>query len=256
MMFDVIGDCQEGHVYVTSSPTAQHICTSVLDEVNQNMTAAQKELLFYHQKYGHANMQWCQTLMRERRFKSGKGVVKEPPVIVTKNPRTRSCEAPVCAACQLAKMKNQGVDYRTSKPVPAHNDVIKKEHLLPGAAISVDQYQTKVGGRLHGTYGREKKENQYNGGTIYVDHATGLIFVYNQVSLRAGETLVGKALFEKYARWCGIEIKHIHGDNGVFASKEFRTDCEHKGQTFDFSGTGAHHQNSVAERAIQKASSI
>jgi transposase InsO family protein len=37
----------------------------------------------------------------------------------------------------------------------------------------------------------------------------------------------------------------------VFASKEFREHCTRLGQELSFSGVGAHHQNGVAERAIQ-----
>ena len=70
---------------------------SVADESNQNLTRAQKELLLWHWKLGHANLQWIQTLCREptnnhRRF-----------VLETHHSKTSSCVLPKCAACMLGK---------------------------------------------------------------------------------------------------------------------------------------------------------
>jgi hypothetical protein len=48
----------------------------------------------------------------------------------------------------------------------------------------------------------------------------------------------------------GIEIKKYHADNGIFATKAFKEECDLKGQGYLFSGVGAHQQNGVAERNI------
>ena len=47
----------------------------------------------------------------------------------------------------------------------------------------------------------------------YNDEASGLIWVENQVSLGANETVMGKARFEQWL-WdqCVSEVKHYHGD--------------------------------------------
>jgi hypothetical protein len=45
-------------------------------------------------------------------------------------------------------------------------------------------------------YGSESKERRFRGGTIYNDAALGLIWVENQFSLGANETVMGKAHFE------------------------------------------------------------
>jgi transposase InsO family protein len=80
----------------------------------------------------------------------------------------------------------------------------------------------------------------------------GLIWVENQVSLGANETVMGKARFEQWLYdQCICEVKHYHGDNGIFSAEEFRHDCEEKRQSQSFSGFGAQHQNARAERAIQ-----
>ena len=60
---------------------------------------------------------------------------------------------------------------------------------------------------------------------------------------------------ERFEQWiydhAFVEIKHFHGDNGIFSSEEYRDDCADKMQLQSFSGVGAQHQNSKAERAIQ-----
>jgi len=82
-----------------------------------------------------------------------------------------------------------------------------------------------------------------------------LVRVQNQVSLRAGETVMGKAAFEDWI-WnlAGVLAKQYHSDNGIFASEMFRRDCIDKQQRQTFSGVGAKHQNSRAERTIQTIS--
>ena len=81
---------------------------------------------------------------------------------------------------------------------------------------------------------------------------SGLIWVENQVSLGANETIMGKELFGQWIYdHAFVEIKHFHGDNGIFSSEEYRDDCADKMQSQSFSGVGAQHQNSKAERAIQ-----
>jgi hypothetical protein len=123
--------------------------------------------------------------------------------------------------------------------------------LQPGECISIDQYISAQPGRLPHTKGKESKSDQYNGGTLFVDHASGYIFLRNQVSLTAGETLRAKKSFEQFASSVGVSLQRFHADNVPFNSKEFRRNLETNGQPIVFSGTGAHHQNGVAERAIQ-----
>jgi transposase InsO family protein len=71
------------------------------------------------------------------------------------------------------------------------------------------------------------------------------------VSLRVGETLKAKYDFERYAKESGHSIKNYHANSAPFRAEEFVQDCVNKGQTIDYSGVGAHHQNGVAERWIR-----
>ena len=117
---------------------------------------------------------------------------------------------------------------------------------------STDQFVVKTPGRLPSGYGRERLGLCYHGGTIYNDAATGTIWVENQVSLGANETVVGKTRFEEWL-WdqAAAQVTHYHSDNGIFVAGEYRKYCEFKGQSQSFSGVGAQHQNARAERAIQ-----
>jgi Reverse transcriptase (RNA-dependent DNA polymerase) len=49
----------------------------------------------------------------------------------------------------------------------------------------------------------------------------------------------------------GVEVKHYHADNGIFAEKEFVHAVERDGQTISYCGVNAHHQNGKAEKKIR-----
>ena len=125
---------------------------------------------------------------------------------------------------------------------------IKRDDLEPGDRVSVDQYKSSSAGRLPNTYGRETSNLRYKGGSIFVDHATGYIYIHNQVSLNTGSTLAGKHAFEEFADEYNVKLKRFHADNHPFNSREFHRDLELQDQTITFSAVGAHHQNGVAER--------
>ena len=129
--------------------------------------------------------------------------------------------------------------------------VLKRDHLTPGQKVSVDQYKSSVRGRLSTTRGREIFGHQYGGGTIFCDHASGLVECHHQVSLRGSATVIFKNIFERSAKSCGVPILSSHGDNGIFKDEAFMKDIDDKGQDIDFSGIGAKFQNGVAERSIR-----
>ena len=82
--------------------------------------------------------------------------------------------------------------------------------------MSTDQFVCRTPGRLPSGYGREGTNSRLNGGTIYNDAASGLIWVENQVSLGANETIMGKERFEQWLYDIAYaEVKHYHGDNGI-----------------------------------------
>jgi hypothetical protein len=223
---------------------------SVADEANQNLTSSQRELLLWHWRLCHAHWKWVQKLFATRRPSREAPDEDTSPILVAKTPKVSSCPAPLCAACQLGKQTRTTPDQGVTRGQPPQM-AIRKEDLEPGMKVSCDQYITSVPGRLPDTYGKENVKQQYRGGTIFYDHASGAMFIRNQVSLRAGETVRAKRAFEQFAKQNGVKVKSYRADNLPFNSKEFRDDLALHDQTIDFSGVGAHHQNGVAERSIQ-----
>jgi hypothetical protein len=81
-------------------------------------------------------------------------------------------------------------------------------------------------------YGRESKEWHLQGKAIYIDAASGLIWVENQVSLGANETVMGMAPFEQWL-WdmAYAKVKHYHGNNGIVSAEENHQECMDKRQS-------------------------
>jgi len=114
---------------------------------------------------------------------------------------------------------------------PASEGAISHNKLDVGDCVSTDQFVCRTPGRLPSGYGHEGTNSRFNGGTIYNDATSGLIWVENQVSLGASETIMGKERFEQwlYDIAC-VEVKHYHGDNGIFSSEAYREECSKKMQ--------------------------
>ena len=212
---------------------------SVLGKQNINLTRPQQELLKIHFCLGHWNLQWIQGLIR-------KGI------LIASDPRTSKPEAICqCAACNFAKQtrKSEGTMRQTIRKEKDGNP--KKNQLRVGGMVSSDQYVSSIPGRLPNTYGKEKDHEKYVGGTIFVEEASGYMFIQNQVSLGAAETIRAKHSFERDASRFGIIILGYRADNGVYKTKDFNDDLEKQKQTIQFCGVGAHHHNGIAERAIR-----
>ena len=230
---------------------------ALVDESNSNLSRSQKELLVWHWRLGHVDMNRIKTLMHPSKpldSLESRGNLNPPVVIETKNTKTHLCEVPKCQACIFAKMTKTKTGAKHIKGDKFM--ALSRNTLLPGDAVSVDQYIVSQKGRLLTSFGREGPNSSYSGGTIYVDHASGKVHLQHQVSLRAGETLLGKRAFEREAHAAGFKVKKYHGDNGIFTSDAWRDDCLVKEQELDLSGVGAHHQNGKAERAIRTITSL
>ena len=224
-----------------------HALPSIVDTTNLNLTSSQKELLLWHQKLGHANMSWLQSLAATPRTRDD---VHSKPVLPTRpGSRMSSCERPLCTACQLSKQSRrtrEGAKQRTG----GQGMAIRKGALEPGECVSIDQYQSSFPGCLEHTKGKEPKKVQRTGGTMFVDHASGLTYIVHQVSLTVAETIRAKRQFEAFAKEHGVTVKAYRADNVPFGNEAFKAEVRACNQTIDFSGVGAHHQNGVAERAI------
>jgi len=203
-----------------------------------NISKGQEELLLWHSIFGHFDIRNVQQILNS-------GGIK------LKDPGAATCNIPLCRSCIAGKGKCIGLKSTSKTPNPEHHDVIKKDDLVPGDRVSTDQYECRIKGRLPYSKGKEDPKQMYCGGTLFVDHATGHIKIYNQVTLGASDTIRSKELYELQAWEMGVKVKKYHGDNGIFKAKAFKDDLEKRRQEMSYSGVGAHGQNGVAERAIQ-----
>lgn len=241
---------------------------TLLADSNVNLTAAQKEVLLWHHKLSHASINWIQLLMRDKKWlqdKANDGASLHTGPFLPCRARGPSCdiESLKCTACLCAKAQRRTTTTTTRRDPDdllrfkqqlngERTQVLKRNHVAPGDCISADHYLSPINGRLYTSYRRE--QHGYSCGTLFVDHASGKVFNFPQLSTTASDTLRSKHALERLAYDEGIKIKHFHSDNGVFASAAFRTDCETNSQKISFSGVGAHHQNGVAERNIKTIS--
>jgi hypothetical protein len=175
-----------------------------------------------------------------------------PPIIKTKFASTSYCAIPKCQSCELAWAQQRSPKVKKVQSNLDSEGAISCNRLEVGDFVSTDQFVCRTSGRLPSGYGRKGCNSRFHSGTIYNDAASGLIWVENQVSLGASETIMGKEHFEQwlYNIAC-IEVKHFHGNNGIFSSEEYRLECFKKKQSQSFSSVGVQHQKSKAKRAIQ-----
>jgi len=232
----------------TPNPSGLATVFDIISQENANLTAAQKELLLWHFRLGHAGLGWIQSLMRKQ--KGEQGTESYPPIIPTSHDKSRSCDKPLCEACLLGKQQRRTPGSVVVKAKPEMEMAIRWNALKPGDCISLDQFESSVRGRLPNTYGKETSSAQLVGGTIAVDHASGFVFLRNQQTLRAGDTVRSLREFEKEASRSGVSFKQFHAGNFPFDSAEFNQHLSDRpGQSIDqrFSGVGAHHQNLAVE---------
>ena len=83
-----------------------------------------------------------------------------------------------------------------TKPNTKYSHVIKDGDLLPGDCVSTDQFEYGVKGKLPGSRGKKDTTKIYSGSTVFVDHASSTIIIYNQVSLGASDTVRSKELYK------------------------------------------------------------
>jgi hypothetical protein len=210
----------------------------VTEEMNQKLTAPQRELMLWHQKWANYDMGHVQTLFTTPRDPA---LIQ---IIEPKHDKASSCPKPKCAACCLRKTGPASAP--TTQFIDTRERNLNDSVTNPGDMIHFDQYMLGLPDRLPTTFGKEKPKKRFSGGTIFVDVKTGFIQHHHQVSLRAGETLQGKNTFEKGSGQLNINIKSFQADDAPFNAAEFKSDIKNKSQDITFSGVGAHHQNGLA----------
>ncbi len=144
-------------------------------------------------------------------------------------PRARNCSScprPQFQAYLIATAKRRARPHQNRRDDPTQEGLLSTNDLNPGANVSVDHYESHVRGHLLSTRGREPERTQYSGGTIFVDHPSGLVHVEHQVSLSGTGTIRSKTAFEEMAQSSGVDIKSYHSDNGIFAANDFTIELQ------------------------------
>ena len=251
------------YIYLTNLPIIQ-LCTPdeldcnfkalnacLLQEANNNLKATQKELLRWHWKFGHLNLARTQAILKSGACSSN-SMLKAVANLYLKDLR------PLCSSCLFGKGKRQqsklakvaSTAATPRDPTTKVEKVLSKDATIPGKKVSMDHFIVSTPGRLFSSRGRDSPDRSYKGGVIFVDHASGFVFVSPVVNFTAGEALQAKQEFEAEMATMGVTIVNYHSDNGVFTSSQFQDELAKMGQDLTLSGVGAHHQNAVAEQAI------
>ena len=68
--------------------------------------------------------------------------------------------------------------------------------MVPGQRVSVDPFRSALHVRLYNSKGRTDAKDVFNGGCIFVDHASGYIQVLHQVTFNANDTVNSKLLYK------------------------------------------------------------
>jgi hypothetical protein len=133
-------------------------------------------LMAYHVRLGHIPFDRIQLAAKQ-------GILPQ---------RIANCHVPKCASCLFGKAKRR--PWRTR----GHAGQIGKSATRPGDVVSVDQLISKTPGLVAQSTGKLMKR-RHSVATIFVDHASGLDFVYPQESTSAKDTLEAKQAFERFA---------------------------------------------------------
>ncbi len=82
---------------------------------------------------------------------------------------------------------------KRSTTIPESEGALSCNRYEIGDFVSTNQFICRAPGQLPEGYDRESKGRHFQSGTIFNDAASGLIWVENQVSVGANETVMGKA---------------------------------------------------------------
>ena len=165
------------------------------------------------------------------------------------------CQVPICAVCELAKAHRRSTKGKVHTHNSAREGYLKVNDLRPGSTISVDHFESRLKGRTFDSFGKATSD-QYIGGCIFVDHASGFVRVEFQLRFSAIETIRAKQNFEKFAFDNGVIPLTYLTDSGAFKANKFVQHIRDNNQRIQYCGTDAHHQNGVAERAIRTISNM
>ena len=235
---------------VKQAHAALNATVSTVHKSNTNLTEPEKELLRWHNRFGHLAFDKIKFLL-------GLGILATAAKKGLHHTASKIRPNPKCAACQFGKQAARPTPGRTTNIVKDRQGVIDAEQLLPGQRVSVDHFICSTRGRTFESRGRGSQHSMYLGGCIFVDSASNFVDVQLQTHLNTHSTLKAKQAFEEMCAGHGVIPQTYLSDNGTpFTSRAFTEELQKFSQIIRFAGVGAHHHNSKAERAIRTIMSI
>ena len=91
--------------------------------------------------------------------------------------------------------------------------------MVPGQRVFVDHFQSALPGRLYNSKGRTYAKDMFHGGFIFLDHASGYIQVWHQVTFSANDIIKAEFIYKSDAANYGFLIQVYCTVNDVFNSK-------------------------------------
>ena len=236
---------------LSSGTEALSATISLVNDNNSNLTEAEKELLRWHYRLGHLSFHKVKFLFRTGVLARSAGA---------RRLHTAACKSShtlKCAACLYGKQTRRPVPGKRSSVVRDVQGALKKDDLVPGQRVAVDYFVCSTKGRLFTSRGKTPPKEMYDGGCIFVDHASGYIWIEFQPHLNSHETLRAKEAFELHCRDFGVVPQMYQADQGpAFTSAAFQDKLSAFEQVIRFAGASGHHQNGTAERAISTIMSL
>ena len=218
---------------------------TLIDDANQNLTAGQKLLLHWHNRFGHLNLPAVQRILRA------------VPFLSAQFESASKCDmrSVKCAICEFAKGHRRAIRSVVHVPNDDHVGALKVNHLKPGVQVSVDHFESRVLGRTFDSFGKATSDT-FKVGCIFVDHSSGYMHVEHQIGFSAVETVRAKDGFETLALSHGVAIESYLTDSGAFKASAFVQHINNHAQRIRYCGANAHHKNGVAERAVMSVSNM
>lgn len=124
----------------------------------------------------------------------------------------------MCEVCQFSKAQSQSMNGKRSYSNPDSDGALKKDHLRPGSAVSVDHFESRLRAWTNISCGKTTSD-QYVGGCIFFDHASGYNNVEMQLGFSASETNRAKQNYEKIALGHSVIVTYYLSDKTLSKPK-------------------------------------
>ena len=146
-----------------------------LDGGNDHLSKNEREMLMWHRKLGHRNMEYIQQLARDN---------------ILPKQLLRVKKIPVCPDCKFGE--------QCRKPASGKGTIDSDDN-APGDRISGDQMVANVPGHTMSTKGR-KSHKRHNIATIWIDHFSRFLTAHTHESTSVDKLLQSKAQLEAFAK--------------------------------------------------------